>query len=519
MNPPLGVWVAGARPRTLPAAVVPVAVGTAAGYLTSGQLVVIVTRASQASHSTLGISFDRRLSWLNAVLALVVALGIQVGTNYVNDYADGVRGTDERRVGPVRLVAGGLATARQVKVAALVAFGVAGVAGLFLAARVTWWLLPVGLVCALAGWAYTGGPRPYGYLGFGELFVFVFFGLVATTGSAYVQHAPFEASGSGFGVSHGFDWGFALWAGVPVGLLAAALLEANNLRDIATDTVSGKRTLAVRLGRRRAGLLYVGTLAAAGISVAVLAGYRRGRSGGPGCRPARRSSSPPGAGRPGGARPAAHAWHHGTPAAGCRRPADRRLPAVSAEVLPGAVWGCPGLSGGGGQPATRPASPPRPAGPGAGHDRRRAPARPRREGRRGPYATPRARSGCRRCPPGREAGPRGSKASSTAVPGLRRRTAEGSRPGRRPRCAVARCGWRRRWRRAGRTWVGATSSSTKPATSPETSSLSAAASSDQRRARRAAGSSIPAVPPRRTQRWRASSVPVATWSATRAPRE
>ena len=122
-------------------------------------------------------------------------------------------------------------------------------AGLSWPPESTWWLLPVGLVCALAGWAYTGGPRPYGYLGLGELFVFVFFGLVATAGSAYVQHAPFVVSGSGFGSST-FDWGFALWAGVPVGLLAAALLEANNVRDIATDTVSGKRTLAVRLGRR-----------------------------------------------------------------------------------------------------------------------------------------------------------------------------------------------------------------------------------------------------------------------------
>ncbi len=274
MNPPLRVWVAGARPRTLPAAVVPVVVGTAAGYVASGVVVVARTHVAGALHTTLLVGYDRRLSSLNALLALVVALGIQVGTNYVNDYADGVRGTDEQRVGPMRLVAGGLATVRQVKVAALASFGLAALAGLVLAARVTWWLVPLGLVCGVAGWAYTGGPRPYGYLGLGELFVFVFFGLVATAGSAYVQHAPFSLSLGGLTLADGFPWGFALWAGVPVGLLAAALLEANNIRDIETDRVSGKQTLAVRLGRRRAGYLYVGTLAGAAVSVVVLAFYR-----------------------------------------------------------------------------------------------------------------------------------------------------------------------------------------------------------------------------------------------------
>jgi 1,4-dihydroxy-2-naphthoate octaprenyltransferase len=214
------------------------------------------------------------LSWPNALLALVVALAIQIGTNYVNDYADGERGTDERRVGPVRLVAGGLATVRQVKIAAAAAFGVAGIAGLVLAARVTWWFIPLGAICFVAGWAYTGGPKPYGYYGFGELFVFVFFGLVATAGSAYVQHAPFLWLSAGRVFATPFDWGFALWAGVPVGLLAAALLQANNLRDIETDTESTKRTLAVRLGRRRAGLLYCYTLMAAAVSVGVLYGYR-----------------------------------------------------------------------------------------------------------------------------------------------------------------------------------------------------------------------------------------------------
>ncbi len=274
MSPPLKLWVAGARPRTLPAAVVPVAVGTAAGYLASGRLVITTPQTSTACHAAVCSNFDRQLSWPNVFLALVVALGIQVGTNYVNDYADGVRGTDARRVGPVRLVAGQLATVREVKIAALISFCVAGLAGLALAARVTWWLIPIGLLCGLAGWAYTGGPRPYGYLGFGELFVFVFFGLVATAGSAYVQHAPFVISLGGHLFSYTYGWGFVLWAGVPVGLLAAALLQANNLRDIATDTKSGKKTLAVRLGRRNAGLLYAFTLMGVALSIGVLHGYR-----------------------------------------------------------------------------------------------------------------------------------------------------------------------------------------------------------------------------------------------------
>jgi len=274
LSPPLKVWVAGARPRTLPAAVVPVVVGTAAGYLQSGHLVV-TTGGLMACGSAFCGGFDRQVNWLNAVLALVVALGIQIGTNYVNDYADGVRGTDEQRVGPVRLVAGNLATVRQVKIAALGAFGLAGVAGLVLAARVTWWFIPLGLLCGLAGWAYTGGPKPYGYLGFGELFVFVFFGLVATGGSAYVQHAPFVVTVVGHQFSYDYNWGFALWAGVPIGFLAAALLESNNLRDIATDVVAHKKTLAVRLGRRGAGIFYCVTLllAALGIVVGVVQGY------------------------------------------------------------------------------------------------------------------------------------------------------------------------------------------------------------------------------------------------------
>ena len=274
MNPPLKVWVAGARPRTLPAAVVPVVVGTAAGYLSSGRPVLHGLQPNGACAAQCFITFSREVSWLNALLALLVALGIQIGTNYVNDYADGVRGTDEQRVGPVRLVAGRLASVRQVQIAAAVAFGVAGLAGLVLAARVTWWFLPLGLICVVAGWGYTGGRRPYGYLGLGEVFVFVFFGLVATAGSAYVQHAPFTVSANGHLASYSYDWGLALWAGVPIGFLAAALLEANNIRDIETDRESGKKTLAVRLGRRRAGLFYGFTLIAAALAIGVLHHYR-----------------------------------------------------------------------------------------------------------------------------------------------------------------------------------------------------------------------------------------------------
>lgn len=271
MSPALKVWLAGARPRTLPAAVVPVAVGTAAGYWSSGRLLVDPGCHGSISQCSM---LDHQLSWPNALLALVVALGIQIGTNYVNDYADGERGTDARRAGPARLVAGGLATVREVKIAAAASFAIAAIAGLVLAARVTWWLVPLGAICFVAGWAYTGGPRPYGYFGFGELFVFVFFGLVATAGSAYVQHAPFLWLYQGAVYSTPFNWGLALWAGVPVGLLAAALLQANNLRDIETDAAAGKRTLAVRLGRTRAGFLYGATLMVVALSIGVLFRYR-----------------------------------------------------------------------------------------------------------------------------------------------------------------------------------------------------------------------------------------------------
>ncbi len=227
MNP----WVAGARPRTLPAAVVPVAVGTAVAV------------------------GDGVIAW-RAIAALVVALAIQVGTNYANDYQDGIRGTDDERVGPVRLVASGLATAHDVRTAALVAFGVAALAGLALAAAVGWGLLVVGALSFAAGWLYTGGPKPYGYLGLGEVFVFTFFGLVATVGSVYVNTEEITA--------------LAVCAAVPVGFLATALLVVNNLRDIPSDTEAGKRTLAVRWGDRRTRIFYVTLLVDVFLLVAVL---------------------------------------------------------------------------------------------------------------------------------------------------------------------------------------------------------------------------------------------------------
>ena len=195
--------------------------------------------------------------WWRAPLALVVSLALQVGVNYANDYSDGVRGTDEVRVGPTRLVAGGLASAGAVKRAAFAAFGVAAAAGLVLAAVTTWWLLVVGAAAILAAWFYTGGPKPYGYLGLGEIFVFVFFGLVATAGSAYVVSERITA--------------VAWLAGCVAGCLACALLVVNNLRDIPTDSLVGKRTMAVRLGDRRTRRFYVVLLAAAIVLVVVVA--------------------------------------------------------------------------------------------------------------------------------------------------------------------------------------------------------------------------------------------------------
>jgi 1,4-dihydroxy-2-naphthoate octaprenyltransferase len=242
---PVKRWVVGARPRTLPAAVVPVLVGTAAAHpLTSAAMLPV--RVAGLVHQAAPSFWDS--AWWRALGALVVALALQVGTNYANDYSDGIRGTDDQRVGPVRLVASGLAAPSAVKRAAMVAFGVAGAVGLALAWATSWWVLVVGAACLAAGWFYTGGPHPYGYAGFGELFVFVFFGVVATIGTFYVQ-------------TQHLTGGLVVPASVAVGLLATALLLANNLRDIDTDRVAGKRTLAARVGRRLAGWFYIACVA------------------------------------------------------------------------------------------------------------------------------------------------------------------------------------------------------------------------------------------------------------------
>jgi len=197
------------------------------------------------------------ISIARAVLAAVVALALQVGVNYANDYSDGVKGTDANRVGPTRLVASGLASASAVKAAALIAFAVAAVAGAALASMTTPWLFVVGAAAIAAAWFYTGGPKPYGYLGLGEVFVFVFFGLVATAGSCFVQHEQLTA--------------LSLVAGAVMGCLSCALLVVNNLRDIPTDTASGKRTLAVRLGERWTRWLYVALVGGAFALVVVAA--------------------------------------------------------------------------------------------------------------------------------------------------------------------------------------------------------------------------------------------------------
>ena len=211
-------WVQGARPRTLPAAVAPVLAGTA-----------IAVHAGDAA-------------WGKAALALVVSLALQVGVNYANDYSDGIRGTDTDRVGPLRLVGSGTGAPAAVKRAAFTAFGVAALAGLVLAATTALWLVLVGAVCIVAAWYYTGGSRPYGYAGLGEVMVFVFFGLVAVGGTAYVQTGTLSLA--------------TLYAATGVGALACGILVANNLRDVPTDAVAGKRTLAVRLGDTRTRALY-----------------------------------------------------------------------------------------------------------------------------------------------------------------------------------------------------------------------------------------------------------------------
>jgi 1,4-dihydroxy-2-naphthoate octaprenyltransferase len=222
-------WVEGARPRTLGAAVAPVLVGTAAAVADADGVI-----------------------WWRFAAALVVALALQIGVNYANDYSDGVRGTDRDRKGPLRLTATGTASPHAVRNAAAIAFAVAAVVGLVLSLVVNPWLLLVGVAAIGAAVLYTGGPAPLGYLGLGEIMVLVFFGFVATVGSAYVQvkHVP----------------GAAWWGSLVVGLLACAILLANNVRDVPTDTASGKRTLAVRVGAPTARALfiacYVGSFAA-----------------------------------------------------------------------------------------------------------------------------------------------------------------------------------------------------------------------------------------------------------------
>ena len=231
----LGDWIEGARLRTLPLAIAPVLIGTGAARI-----------------------IDHRFHWVIALACLVVALALQIGVNFANDYSDGIRGTDEHRTGPARLTASRKATPRAVLTVALVFFGIAAAAGLAIVVRTGhWWLLLVGVVCIVAAWFYTGGKRPYGYYGLGEVVVFVFFGLVATLGTTFVQAGalPGEA-----------------WLGaVAAGLLACAVLLANNLRDIDQDRVAGKRTLTVLIGKRATQILFTLLILAPFLIAAVLA--------------------------------------------------------------------------------------------------------------------------------------------------------------------------------------------------------------------------------------------------------
>ncbi|MCS3842905.1 1,4-dihydroxy-2-naphthoate polyprenyltransferase [Microbacterium sp. AK031] len=213
-------WIGAARLRTLPLAVAPVAIGTGAAQLV-----------------------DRELHWVIALACLAVAVLIQIGVNFTNDYSDGIRGTDDQRVGPARLTASGQVRPRSVLMIGLAFFALAALAGLAIVIRTgQWWMLAVGAACLVAAWFYTGGKRPYGYFGLGEVFVFVFFGLVATLGTTWVQafQLPQEA-----------------WLGaVAAGLFACAVLLANNLRDIDQDRQVGKRTLTVLIGRRTTKIVY-----------------------------------------------------------------------------------------------------------------------------------------------------------------------------------------------------------------------------------------------------------------------
>jgi 1,4-dihydroxy-2-naphthoate octaprenyltransferase len=223
-------WILGARIKTLPAAIAPVIVGT---------------------------SLADQIKVINALLALIVSLSLQIAVNYANDFSDGVRGTDTNRVGPTRLVASNLATASSVKNASFISFFVAIIAGTLLAFNTSVWLIAVGLISILAAWGYTGGKKPYGYLGFGELAVFIFFGIVATVGSYYVQVEQISRS--------------ALLLSIPMGSLSCAILVINNLRDLNQDKLVSKRTMAVKLGDANTRIFYLLLLVLAQVSAAAAA--------------------------------------------------------------------------------------------------------------------------------------------------------------------------------------------------------------------------------------------------------
>jgi 1,4-dihydroxy-2-naphthoate octaprenyltransferase len=212
----LNKWLIGARIKTLPAAISPVLIGT---------------------------SYAEQITWINASLALIVALFLQIAVNYANDYSDGIKGTDQNRIGPIRLVASGLASAVAVRNAAYISFLIAAIAGSILSFKTSMWLFIIGGISILAAWGYTGGKKPYGYIGFGELSVFVFFGLVATIGSYYIQ-------------SKELNWQIFLLS-IPVGCLSCAVLVINNLRDLSNDKLVGKRTLAVLLGDKKTRNFYI----------------------------------------------------------------------------------------------------------------------------------------------------------------------------------------------------------------------------------------------------------------------
>jgi 1,4-dihydroxy-2-naphthoate octaprenyltransferase len=219
-------WVLGARVRTLPAAIAPVVVAS----------------------SLAGSEFN----WSRAVLALSVGIWLQIGVNFANDYSDGIKGTDDDRVGPIRLVASGLASANSVKRAALFSFLIASIAGLWLSLLTSFVLIPIGLICIAAAWGYTGGKNPYGYRGLGEISVFIFFGIVATVGSFYVQTERITL--------------MSFIVAIPMGALSCAILTVNNIRDLDKDKIAGKRTFAVRIGDLKARRIYVSLLILAHIA-------------------------------------------------------------------------------------------------------------------------------------------------------------------------------------------------------------------------------------------------------------